>query len=203
MLSHFDYASLQTLTGNVPDAVEHYVLAVSLIDEDLAQSNPLPRRHGDRGLALLSLGILLRDNGAHSDARPVLDGAIESQRRALEFDATNATWNAALFNQLWTRALVHLELGEYELCANDARAIHAHVGTDIDGRRVAVGLLARAANGTETPAQQHAWSDESLVWLRELVDAGWGRREDLENFAFDALRDDPRFEAIRDSLIKP
>ncbi len=192
--AYSDYAIMLTNRGDPAGALENFLLALGVIDAELARPEPLPRMHGDRGRVLLSLGILLRDNDQHPDALRVLTGALESQRIFLAHDPTNASARKTYANQLWTRALVQLETSEFAGCAADARRMHEHVGDDQAARRIALGLLARASQGDAS--QRAAWLDECFAWLDEMLAGGWSDVDDLTgNFALAGLRADPRYNA--------
>ncbi len=209
-ITHRNLGIFQFLANHdVKESESEFQNARKRIEQLIEEFPDVPEYHSDLGQAIDSVVNIVKDNPTRrDDALRLLNEAIQQQKLAINTNPRNV-----VFRQYLVTDYLYLEaiLGQSKdgaAAAKAAEAILSFIPDEPKAYYVAARLLALAANlqNTGAPAGSDAGTpvsvlcDRALQRLREAVEKGFGRPEDLDHRSFNILRDRKEFQSLQQIL---
>jgi serine/threonine protein kinase/tetratricopeptide (TPR) repeat protein len=196
--AYFDLGNALRKKADADDAIAAFRQAVALGERQVQDHPQAPEPHSKTGMALNNLAVRLMEQDKLTEARELLEQAIQHQEAALGADRKNPDYRENLRNHCWSLAATLVRLGDH---AGAARAATRLPEILPDGReeylRAAI-FLAMCVPLAEKDAQlpedkrkdlAREYGDRAAALVRQAVARGYRDRKGLEkNSVWEPIR---------------
>jgi tetratricopeptide (TPR) repeat protein len=204
--SHCSIGYVLAQRGKSVEALNEYQEALA-IAQKLANSNPaVTRFQSELGIIHNLIGRLHAREKRFSEAFASFERGLDILQKLADANATNTDFMFRLGDGHAARGRAHVRAGHSAEAASDLRralalleqAKTSEAYLSVERSRALALLAGLAADGKSgvTAAEAAAFADQAVAPLRDALQAGWGRYEELAEPDFDPLRKRQDFQKL-------